>query len=85
MLMRAPGGSLKVPANAASLPPTPPLPTPRRSVFLNYFKMFKVPVLVALHVADTAEELEGLTDAEVIAEGMAGTGGGGGGRDVAAA
>lgn len=29
---------------------------------MNYNKLFGIPVLVAIHVADTARELEALTD-----------------------
>lgn len=49
----------------------------RWSVFLNYQKLFpSVKALVAIHVADTALALEGMSDDEVVDEGMAGGGGG---------
>ncbi|PRW58489.1 amine oxidase [Chlorella sorokiniana] len=43
----------------------------RWSIFLNYHKLFGWPILAAIHVADTARELEKLTDEQVIGEGMA--------------
>lgn len=42
-----------------------------RCVFLNYYPLFKVPVLVALNSANTAAQLEAMSDAEVVADAMA--------------
>ena len=42
-----------------------------RSNWLNYYKMWRMPVLVALNPADTALTLEAMSDAEVIADAMA--------------
>lgn len=38
---------------------------------MNYYPLFKVPVLVALNSADTAAQLEAMSDAEVVADAMA--------------
>ncbi|KAL4419167.1 hypothetical protein ABPG77_004890 [Micractinium sp. CCAP 211/92] len=43
----------------------------RWAIFLNYNKLFGIPVLAAIHVADTARQLEALTDEQVLDEGMA--------------
>lgn len=42
-----------------------------RSNWLNYYKMWRMPVLVALNPADTALRLEAMSNAEVIADAMA--------------
>ncbi|KAL4431128.1 hypothetical protein ABPG75_006384 [Micractinium tetrahymenae] len=41
------------------------------AIFLNYNKLFGIPVLAAIHVADTAWQLEALPDEQVREEGMA--------------
>lgn len=44
----------------------------RFSIFLNYWKLFKIPALVSIHVADTAKALEQQADQEVVGEALAG-------------
>lgn len=41
-----------------------------RSSWLNYYKVWGVPVLVAMNTADTARQLEGMTDKEVIGDAL---------------
>lgn len=42
--------------------------SPPRTGWLSYYKIFKMPVLVALHPADTAKALAAKTDKEVVDE-----------------
>lgn len=51
----------------------------RWAVFLNYWPLFRVPVLVALNAADDARELAGMSDAEVVEDAMKVRDGGRGG------
>ena len=41
-----------------------------RCVFLNYFALFRVPILVALTPADTARALAARSDDEVVADAL---------------
>jgi hypothetical protein len=41
-----------------------------RAAWLSYYKIFKMPVLVALNPADTARQMEALTDKQIVEEAM---------------
>jgi hypothetical protein len=54
------------PPHALACPPLPP----RRCVFLNYYALFRKPILVALNAADTARGIEAASDEAVVADVM---------------